>query len=604
MAESKYGNIAIDMFDSTNTNWKRWLMRFEGAVAVFDIEETKKVAYLLHFIGAKSFDILCDSLSPKDPYSATYNELTAKLEEFYAPTPLEVAENFRFHQRKQIEGESVREYVAALHKLSIHCKFGGYLQNALRNQFVYGLTSKRSQSRLLEMKDLTFERAVETAISMELTEKDVNQIQTGTASVNAVAQKNPGPKRNRQEGQKKMTSEAKTHASAKPKYTVNPNQTANHISCFRCGGKHLVTSCTLNKNIACRNCGTKGHLQKVCMRKKPVTTNQLNDTTQLNDILCLQTGQERYRQKYMVTVKIEGRQIRFEIDSGAAVTIVSRYFLEKWLKNVPIKNTDLRLTTYCKTSVKVIGYVEVKVEYNDVTRLLHMYVTDTDREPLLGREWIRQLQVQLNNTLYTLVEDTERLLQNTLVEYQNKLDEKSTKIRDVQARLTLVEGARPVFLKARRVPFKLIPLVEQEIDRMEAEGILERVNTSAWATPIVPVLKKGNKVRVCGDFSVTLNQNLQIDEYPLPTTDELFSTLAGGEKCSKIDLKKAYLQMEVHLDDREYLTLNTHRGLFRCTRLLYGIASALAIWQREMEKILGGISGISVFLDDIKVTGK
>lgn len=95
-----------------------------------------------------------------------------------------------------------------------------------------------------------------------------------------------------------------------------------------------------------------------------------------------------------------------------------------------------------------------------------------------------------------------------------------------------------------------------------------------------------------------------VDEHPLPTIDELFYLLAGGsEKFSKIDLKQGYLQMQVHPDDRELLTLNTHRRLFKCSHLMYGIASAPAIWQREIENVLTGIPGVSVFLDNIKITG-
>lgn len=61
--------------------------------------------------------------------------------------------------------------------------------------------------------------------------------------------------------------------------------------------------------------------------------------------------------------------------------------------------------------------------------------------------------------------------------------------------------------------------------------------------------------------------------------------------------------MEVPLEDRQLLTLNTHKGFYRCTRLLYGIFSALAIWQQEIETILRGIPGVTVFLEDIKITG-
>lgn len=108
---------------------------------------------------------------------------------------------------------------------------------------------------------------------------------------------------------------------------------------------------------------------------------------------------------------------------------------------------------------------------------------------------------------------------------------------------------------------------------------------------------------MCGDYKVTLNPNILIDDHPLPTIDELFSKMAGGTKFTKIDLRKAYLHLEVKPEMRHLLTLNTHKGLYRPTRLMFGIASAPAIWQRQMEQILQDVPGCSIFLDDIKITG-
>ena len=119
---------------------------------------------------------------------------------------------------------------------------------------------------------------------------------------------------------------------------------------------------------------------------------------------------------------------------------------------------------------------------------------------------------------------------------------------------------------------------------------------------MVVVRKSNNEVRICADYKVTINQVLLVDEHPLPTIDELFSKMAGGKKFSKIDLSKAYLQLEVHPNDRHLLTLSTHRGLYQPTRLMFGVASAPAKFQRLMEQLLGGIQGVSVFLDDIKIT--
>ncbi|XP_032677073.1 uncharacterized protein LOC116846846 isoform X1 [Odontomachus brunneus] len=81
-------------------------------------------------------------------------------------------------QKKQLAGESNKDFLAALQRLSIHCKFGAYLNTALRNQFVFGQSNHRIQARLLEMKDLTLEKAVQIATTMELAEKGALQIST------------------------------------------------------------------------------------------------------------------------------------------------------------------------------------------------------------------------------------------------------------------------------------------------------------------------------------------------------------------------------------------------------------------------------------------
>ena len=88
------------------------------------------------------------------------------------------------------------------------------------------------------------------------------------------------------------------------------------------------------------------------------------------------------------------------------------------------------------------------------------------------------------------------------------------------------------------------------------------MKSSEWASPIVPVVKKNGSVRICGDFKTTLSPALKDEQYLLPKISDIFTTLAKGQKFSKIDLTQAYLQIEVHLDHRKYLTINTQKGLF------------------------------------------
>ena len=80
------------------------------------------------------------------------------------------------------------------------------------------------------------------------------------------------------------------------------------------------------------------------------------------------------------------------------------------------------------------------------------------------------------------------------------------------------ENAPPQYFKARTVPFALRDKVEAEIQHLEKEGVLKKVETSDWATPIVPVLKPDGTVRICHDFKVTLNQYLDVPEYPMPAS--------------------------------------------------------------------------------------
>ena len=121
--------------------------------------------------------------------------------------------------------------------------------------------------------------------------------------------------------------------------------------------------------------------------------------------------------------------------------------------------------------------------------------------------------------------------------------------------------------------------------------------------PLLPFVKQNGTVRICGDFRVTVNPQLKVDQYPLPLIDDNFASLAGGQKFSKIDLRSAYTQMEMTDLLKPMLTLNTHRRLFRLNRLPFGIASAPAVWRRAIDTVLSGLQKTRCIIDDIILTG-
>ena len=51
------------------------------------------------------------------------------------------------------------------------------------------------------------------------------------------------------------------------------------------------------------------------------------------------------------------------------------------------------------------------------------------------------------------------------------------------------------------------------------------------------------------------------------------------------------------------MTIDTHKELYRYNRLPFSVSAAPSIFQRVMENLLQGIPWVSIYLDDILITG-
>ena len=98
----------------------------------------------------------------------------------------------------------------------------------------------------------------------------------------------------------------------------------------------------------------------------------------------------------------------------------------------------------------------------------------------------------------------------------------------------------PKFFKPRPVPYAIRDAVGPQLDKLKAEGVLEKVSHSDWAVPIMVVPKQDGSYRLCGDYKDTVNQALDVDQYPLPKPEDLLAALARGQMFTKLDLRQAY----------------------------------------------------------------
>ena len=370
----------------------------------------------------------------------------------------------------------------------------------------------------------------------------------------------------------------------------------------------------------CLQCGKRGHIARACPAKnnsKPswskhqrqLAQHRLSKTHALEeeeDAMLYNTSASYTTVKaLMVEPTINGTPIRMELDTRSALLIIQDCLSRHHLSRLPLSPTSVVLKTYSGGRIIPLGVISVDIEYNGQYHNGKALILKTDGPPLFGRDWLQHIRIDWRNVhrLASSTASTQRRPDELLERHSAVFGKDQGRFQHCKGRLHLVDGAKPRFFKARLLPYALRDEVTTELDRLENDGILTKVDWSEWATPVVSVAKKDGFFRLCRDFKVSLNNQLKVDQYPLPRVDDVFASLAGGQRFTKIDLRQAYLQLEMEDESKEYLVLNAHKGLYRLNRLAFGIVSAPAIWQRSMDELLQGILDTHCILDDILITG-
>ncbi|KAJ8346679.1 hypothetical protein SKAU_G00280800 [Synaphobranchus kaupii] len=254
----------------------------------------------------------------------------------------------------------------------------------------------------------------------------------------------------------------------------------------------------------------------------------------------------------VVEVDLNGCKVSFEVDTGASRSVIGEATYKRIHGHdsaVKLMPSSTVLRSYTGQNIKECGSVHVMADYNGQEALLNLLVVSGRGTNLLGRDWIKVLNLDWSGLLDNL----------------NK--------------------------------------VEIELERLQLAGIIQPVSNSEWAAPVVPVLKGDGTIRLCGDYKLTANVASRVEQYPLPRIDELFAKLSGGVIFTKLDMSHAYQQLVLDPESWPVVTINTHKGLFQYTRLPFGVSSACAIFQRAMEGLLAGIDYVAIYLDDLLITG-
>ena len=181
-------------------------------------------------------------------------------------------------------------------------------------------------------------------------------------------------------------------------------------------------------------------------------------------------------------------------------------------------------------------------------------------------------------------------------------------LRDYELEIEFKPEAKAVFKKPRSVPFAMFEDLSHALDAGITKGIWTPTQFCDWGTPMVPVRKAPRpdgtaSIRVCGDYSVTVNPQLEVHRHPLPSPEDLMRRLAGGAGFTKIDLGDAYDKIRLAPESRKRLALSTHRGVLLQNVMPFCISSAPGNFQQIMDELTRDLLGVAVYLDDILVSG-
>ncbi|XP_003743026.1 uncharacterized protein K02A2.6-like [Galendromus occidentalis] len=359
-------------------------------------------------------------------------------------------------------------------------------------------------------------------------------------------------------------------------------------ACPGCGGDHFRKDCKF-REAKCNTCRKVGHLAKVCRsaQTNSVQVNQMLNRAKLDE------------GRTFVTLSVNGKKVTFRADSGADISTMNH---DTWngLGAPRLAVYDSQCTHVDGGSIRSRGFFNARFQFNDKSLVEPVLVLESGKANLLcGRllkqlgivSWKLQPEVQINGI------STSSLTSR----FPNLFETGLGTCTKLEVHLQLAPNAVPVHLRPRPVAFALQESIDKELDRLVQNGTLIPVDSSDWATPIVVVKKPNGAVRVCADYSTGLNDALVDIEHPLPNMEEVMTKFSGNKIFAHLDLADAYLQLRLDTPSQQLTTITTHRGLFRYTRLVFGLKTAPAIFQKTIDQALAGLDGVLVYLDDILI---
>ncbi|XP_058810989.1 uncharacterized protein K02A2.6-like [Topomyia yanbarensis] len=370
--------------------------------------------------------------------------------------------------------------------------------------------------------------------------------------------------------------------------------------CSRCNrASHGSQSCpALNKN--CNSCGRRGHFAATCRRQRgsvrrdglsKESASELDNKEQqinalsLEDVLVNCTLALYY-------------PIRFLIDSGADVNVIGG---DDWNKLEMVhrsgsillepievsRNRGLRgYAASTPMSIECAFRSKIQVDGVDNPSVIADFlVVKGGSCSLLGRSTASEMKLlKIGADIFRLEGEPEKVF---------------PKMPGVKVRFSVDQTIPPERNAYYNVPAAYREAAKCRLKEMESSGIIERVTSPPdWISGLSAVPKGKDDFRLVVNMRAP-NKAIKRQYYRLPLIEDMKVKLYGAKFFSKLDLSNAYYHLELHAESRDLTTFLAEDGMYRFTRLMFGVNCAPEIFQQEMCRILEPVKNKIVYIDDI-----
>lgn len=568
-------------------DWKERFARYRIASKLNKDTDEVQISALIYSMGKEAEHIFKSLQFDVEGDRAKYDKVHEKFNEYFVPKRNIIHERAKFHQRIQNPGESVETFVRGLYEIAEHCNFTDKNEH-IRDRVVIGITDKELSEKLQLISDLTLEQAIERARQSEQVKQQMKDQSASVKHVESVrhSQNNAGQSQGRGKGQGRGRGRGRGNRGDSNYKHSKPGRNDNSYNCNKCNQRHQRDRCYA-KGKQCHRCHGYNHFAVCCTSTRSSSVQEVYDATSDSSLFLGSVTCNDNEAAWRINLKLCGKIVNFKIDSGADTSVMSDEVYCS-LKNPP-KLEPPKSTLYgpgTDSKLTCLGHFVGETTHKGKQYAFPVHVIE-GKSNLLGRSAAHTLGlIQKVDSVETSVFGSFGLLKCEPV------------------KITLRDNATPYCLTtSRRVAFPLMSKVATELDRLENEGIIEKIHQPTdWCAPMVPVLKKNGNVRICVDLK-RLNEAVKREHYMLPNLDDVAPKLAGAKVFSKLDASSGFYQIPLHPDSCKLTTFITPMGRYCFKRVPFGITSAPEIFQRKMTELITGLEGTEAIIDDVLIYG-